>query len=406
MSEQKKKEFKKSRCPMSKKCGGCSYIDMPYKKQLELKQKKMEELLGKYGKVMPIIGMEEPEHYRNKVHAVLQYDKKRGTVSGIYEEGTHKVVPVDSCFLENELADRIIVAVRKLLISFKIRVFDEDSGYGLVRHVMVRTAHKTGQVMVILVAVSPIFPSKNNFVKALRSQFPEISTVVLNVNPKATSMVLGDRNITLYGKGYIEDELCGKIYKLSPLSFYQVNSVQTEKLYGKAIAYAGLSRKDVVIDAYCGIGTIGLTAADHVKKVIGVELNKDAVKDAIINAKRNNIDNADFYQNDAGKFMVEMAEAGESADVVFMDPPRSGSTTEFLDSVMKLAPRKIVYVSCGPDTLARDLEYLRKKKMYEVKEITPVDMFPFTSHVETVVLMSKGAVRSVDERFARTGAEA
>ena len=385
----KKASRTQSRCPASGKCGGCRYIDVEYKKQLSLKQKKMEELLGRFGTVKPIVGMENPEHYRNKVHAVFHFDRKKGITSGIYEEGTHKVVPVDSCLLENEKADRIIVAIRNMLPSFKIRVYDEDTGYGLFRHVMVRTAHKTGQVMVILVCASPIFPSKNNFVKALLKQFPEISTVVLNVNDKKTSMVLGARNITLYGKGYIEDELCGKLYKLSPSSFYQINSVQTEKLYQKAMEYAGLSRKDVVIDAYCGIGTIGLTAADQVQKVIGVELNEDAVKDAVYNAKRNRIQNADFYCNDAGRFMVNMAERGEHADVVFMDPPRSGSTEAFLDSVMKLAPRKLVYVSCGPDTLARDLAYLISKGKYEVREMTPYDLFPFTEHVETVCLLSK-----------------
>lgn len=389
MSERTVNERKKTKCPVSKKCGACQYIDVAYEKQLSMKQKRMEELLGKFAKVKPIVGMEHPEHYRNKVHAVFSYDRKKGAVSGIYEEGTHKVVPVDSCLLENEKADEIIVAIRGMLQSFKIRVYDEDTGFGLLRHVMVRTAHKTGQIMVILVCSSPVFPSKNNFVKALLKKFPDISTIVLNVNEKSTSMVLGSRNITLYGKGFIEDELCGKMYKLSPTSFYQINSVQTEKMYMKAMEYAGLSRKDVVIDAYCGIGTIGLTAADKVKKVIGVELNKDAVKDAVQNAKRNKIENAEFYQNDAGKFMVQMAEQGEHADVVFMDPPRSGSTEEFLDCVMKLAPRKLVYISCGPDTLARDLEYLVKKGMYKVKEITPYDLFPFTSHVETVCLMSR-----------------
>lgn len=394
MSERKNsgrntKERRSSKCPVSNKCGGCQYIDMAYEKQLEKKQKQMEELLGKHAKVQPIVGMEQPMHYRNKVHAVFHFDKKKGAVSGIYEEGTHRVVPVDSCFLENERADEIIVAIRDMLQSFKIRIYDEDTGYGLLRHVMVRTAHKTGQIMVILVCASPVFPSKNNFVKALLKKFPEISTVVLNVNDKSTSMVLGSRNITLYGKGYIEDVLCGKIYKLSPSSFYQINSIQTEKLYQKAMEYAGLSRKDVVIDAYCGIGTIGLTAADKVQRVIGVELNNDAVKDAVQNAKRNQIENAEFYQNDAGKFMVQMAEQGEHADVVFMDPPRSGSTEEFLDSVMKLAPRKLVYISCGPNTLARDLEYLTKKGRYKVKEITPFDLFPFTNHTEVICLLFK-----------------
>lgn len=384
------KTGEKSRCAVSKKCGGCQFIDMPYKKQLSLKQKKMEELLGSFAKVQPIVGMEEPEHYRNKVHAVFAYDRKKGAISGTYKEGTHDVVQIDSCFLENQKADQIIVGIRELVRSFKIKIYDEDTGYGLLRHVMIRVGHKTGQIMVVLVTSSPVFPSKNNFVKALRDKFPEITTIVQNINEKNTSMVLGERNVTMYGKGYIEDILCGKTYRLSPNSFYQINSVQTEKLYAKAIEYAGLTGKEVVIDSYCGIGTIGLTAADHAKKVIGVELNKDAVKDAINNAKVNQVKNVDFYQNDAGKFMVQLAAAGEKVDVVFMDPPRSGSTEEFMDAVFTLAPKKVVYVSCGPETLARDLKYF-KKGGYRVQEITPYDLFPFTTHVETVCLLSRKA---------------
>lgn len=250
--------------------------------------------------------------------------------------------------------------------------------------------------MVVLVLSSTMFPSKNNFVKALLKEHPEITTIVMNINDRRTSMVLGDREQTLYGKGYIEDVLCGNTFRISPKSFYQINSVQTEILYNKAIEFAGLTGNETVIDAYCGIGTIGITAASYMAgqaggkggNVIGVELNTDAVKDAIANAKRNNMDNIRFYCDDAGKFMTRMAADGQRADVVFMDPPRSGSDETFLSCVAKLAPKKIVYISCGPDTLARDLGVL-KKKGYRVEKMVGVDLFPMTEHVETVVLLSQ-----------------
>ena len=242
--------------------------------------------------------------------------------------------------------------------------------------------------MVVLVLGSPILPSKNNFVKALRKLHPEITTIILNVNNQKTSMILGEKETVLYGKGYIEDELCGHIFRISSKSFYQVNTAQTEKLYTKAIELAGLTGKERVIDAYCGIGTIGLIASDKAKEVISVELNPDAVKDAIVNAKRNGIKNVHFYQNDAGVFMRQMADEGESADVVFMDPPRSGSDEKFLSSVVTLNPKRVVYVSCDPTTLARDLKYLTKHG-YSAVTAVPVDMFPATEHVETVCLLSK-----------------
>ena len=258
---------------------------------------------------------------------------------------------------------------------------------------LIRTGHVTGQIMVVLVLASPILPSKNNFVKALLKLHPEITTVVINVNNRNTSMVLGDKEHVIYGKGYIEDELCGKRFRISPRSFYQVNPVQTEILYGKALEYAGLTGKETVVDAYCGTGTIGMIASDKAAKVIGVELNADAVRDARNNAKANQIRNIQFYQNDAGKFLVEMAGQGAKVDVVLMDPPRSGSTEEFMNSVAQIGPERIVYVSCNPETLVRDLKYF-KKKGYRVAKGVGVDMFPFTEHVETVVLLSKGMVDS------------
>lgn len=384
----KKKSTGQAVCPISKKCGSCQYQGMAYHKQLQKKQRQEESLLGSFGKVEPIIGMKNPYYYRNKVHAVFDRDRRGNVISGTYEAKSHRVVAVENCLIEDRKSQEIIHTIKNLLKSFKIKTYDEDTGYGLLRHVMIRRGFKSGEIMVILVLGSPILPSKNNFVKALRKEHPEITTVVLNVNDKKTSMVLGEKEKPIYGPGFIKDELCGCTFRISPKSFYQVNPVQTEILYNTAIEYAGLKGKETIIDAYCGIGTISLIAAKHVKKVIGVELNKDAVKDAKINAKENHITNAEFRQGDAGEFMVKMAENDQKADVVFMDPPRAGSDVKFLSSVVKLNPKKVVYISCGPDTLARDLKYLTKHG-YQVKRIQPVDMFPFCDHCETVVLLEQ-----------------
>ena len=381
-------EEKVTKCSVSKKCGSCQYQGVPYKEQLAAKQKRMKKLLGKFANVKPIIGMDDPFYYRNKVHAVFDRDKKGNIICGTYEAKTHKVVPIEECMIEDKISQEIIRTIRDMLKSFRIKTYDEDTGYGLLRHVLVRRGFFTDEIMVVIVIGSPIFPSKNNFVKALRKKYPQITTVVLNVNDKKTSMVLGERDIVIYGKGYIRDTLCGCTFRISPQSFYQVNPVQTEILYKTAIECAGLGRKETVIDAYCGIGTIGLVAAKRAKNVIGVELNPDAVRDARINAKENKITNARFYQGDAGEFMENMAENGEHADVVFMDPPRTGSDKKFMSSVIKLNPSRIVYISCGPETLARDLEYLTKHG-YDVRKIQPVDMFSFTDHCENICLLTK-----------------
>ncbi len=375
-------------CPAAKRCGGCKWIGRPYEEQLAQKEKWVRDLMKPFCSPEPIIGMKHPEHYRNKVHAVFGEDRRHNIISGTYEEGTHRIVPIDSCLIENQKADEIIVSIRQLIKSFKIRPYQEDTGYGLLRHVLIRTAHATGEILVVLVLVSPIMPSKNNFVKALLKVHPEITTIVVNVNSNRTSMVLGEKEQVLYGKGYIEDELCGCRFRISPRSFYQVNPVQTQILYTKALEYADLSGKETVIDAYCGTGTIGLIAAAKAGQVIGVELNPDAVRDAKINAKCNGVKNITFYRNDAGKFLTEMAQQKAEADVVFMDPPRAGSDEAFLASAALLHPAKIVYISCNPETLVRDLTYL-KKKGYRVSKAVPVDMFPYTEvrHVEMVCLL-------------------
>ena len=376
------------RCPVYKKCGGCDFQGVPYEEQLKIKETQVRQLLAPFCKVHPIAGMKNPYHYRNKVHAVFSHDKKGNAVSGVYQKGTHIVVPVERCMIEDEKADEIIGSIRGLLKSLKIRTYDEDTGYGLLRHVLVRRGFASGEILVVLVTASPVFPSKNNFVKALRKLHPEITTIVQNVNGRGTSMVLGNQEKTLYGKGYIEDILCGYTFRISPKSFYQVNPAQTEILYKKAIKLAGLTGKELVLDAYCGIGTIGLIASRGAGQVIGVELNRDAVRDAVANAKRNQVKNVRFYCADAGKFMVDMAADGVKADVVFMDPPRSGSDVTFLDCLAKMAPKRVVYISCEPESLARDLKYL-KKKGYQAEGAWPVDMFGWTGCVETVVMLSR-----------------
>ena len=378
-------------CPYAKRCGGCSYINRDYKWSLGYKEMKIRKLLKPYVELSGIVGMEDPFHYRNKVHAVFAHVRdghRERNVAGIYEQGTHKVVPVEKCMIENEKADAIIQDILKMLSGFKIKVYDEDTGYGLLRHVLVRTAHVTGQIMVVLVLSSPILPGKNNFVKALREKHPEITTILLNVNDEQTSMVLGEREIVLYGKGYIEDVLCGHTFRISAKSFYQVNSVQTEKLYRKAVEYANLTGHERVIDAYCGIGTIGITAAAKAKEVIGVELNGDAVRDAVRNARENKIKNISFYTNDAGDFLAGMAQNGEKAEVVFMDPPRSGSTEKFMSAAVSMSPGRIIYISCEPETLARDLHWLQSHG-YKAREAAAYDMFPFTENAEVIVLLSK-----------------
>lgn len=377
-------------CPAAKKCGGCQMQGVPYEEQLKRKRAFVRANVGDV-KVHPVIGMDDPTHYRNKVHAVFGRDRRGNVISGVYEPKSHRIVPVDACMIENRQADAIIGTIRALAKDFKIRIYDEDSGYGLLRHALVRTGYATGEILVVLVLASPILPSKNNFVKALLAAHPQITSIVLNVNERHTSMVLGERNIILYGKGYIEDELCGNRYRISPNSFYQVNPVQTRVLYEKAMEYAWLTGRETVIDAYCGIGTIGMTAAAKAKRVIGVELNPSAVRDAAANAKRSGCKNISFHHGDAGDYMRKLAAVPEKergqVDVVFMDPPRSGSSPQFLQALAQLAPQRIVYISCNPETLGRDLKELRKKG-YVPQECQPVDMFPFTDDVECVCLLS------------------
>ena len=370
------------KCKYSAKCGGCSYMGISYEEQLAAKHKTVNNLIKPFGPVLPIIGMDNPYNYRNKVNAALAGDRHGNIYAGTFESGTHKVVPIDSCMLDNVKADAIINTVTELMKSFKYRPYNEDTHRGFLRYILIRTAHSTGEILVTLVVGDSVFPSKNNFIKALIKAHPEITGIVMNINNINTSMVLGEKEQILYGKGYIEDILCGKRFKISSKSFYQVNSLQTEILYSKAVEFAGLTGREKIMDAYSGIGTIGIIASDRAGEVIGVESNRNAVADAKINLRFNNCRNVRCICADAGEFMQREALAGNKYDVVFMDPPRAGSSTEFINAVAKLAPGKVVYISCNPETLARDLG-LFKKKGYRMVKCVPVDMFPWTASVET-----------------------
>lgn len=386
---EEKSEYRvKPPCPYFWKCGGCQIQHMSYEGQSKFKQTQVEDLMGHYCKVNDILTMEEPYYYRNKIHSTFSYDRKGQIISGFYQENTHNVIDIDRCIIQDSKADEIIETIKGFMRSFKMKPYDEDTGQGFLRHVLIKRGFSTNQVMVVLVVSSKIFPGKKNYIKALTKKHPEVATIIMNINNRKTSVVLGNEEVILYGRGYIEDVLCRVRFQISAKSFYQVNPIQTEVLYNKAIEMAKLKGNETVIDAYCGIGTIGLIVSSKVKSVIGVELNKDAVKDAIKNARQNNIKNAYFHNDDAGDFMVELANESKKVDLVIMDPPRAGSDEKFLSSLIKLSPEKVVYISCNPVTQERDLRYLIKNG-YKVTEIQPVDMFPQTLHVEVVVKLEK-----------------
>lgn len=380
--------YKSITCSVSTDCGGCCYSGVPYSDELRRKQTEIEELFRGVCPCEQISGMYRPVWYRNKVHGVVGRKRDGRIITGIYKEGTHKIIPVDECMIEDREADSILKELCRLFESFKYQPYDEDTKRGFMRHVLIRKGFSTGEIMVVLVTGQVQFPSKNAFLRELLKFNPKIVTVIQNINNTSTSMVLGKRNIVLHGKGYIEDVLCGCRFRISPDSFYQINPQQTEKLYKAAIKAAGISRKDTVIDAYCGIGTIGITASKYAGRVIGVELNDKAVADANINTEINNIKNIQFVNIDAGDFLVEYAKKSR-ADVVIMDPPRSGSDEAFLASLLKIKPRCIIYISCNPSTQVRDVKILTKGG-YRVDKCMPYDMFPHTDHIENICVLRKG----------------
>lgn len=371
-------------CSVYKKCGGCQLTNMTYEEQLSHKMKYIISLLGRFCHVEEIIGMDHPLHYRNKMQAAFATDTRGNPFCGVWQSAVRRVVKTDNCMIEDEASVWIVRAARNLLRDHRISVYNPKNGKGCLRHIMVRRAHATGEIMVVIVTKDDRFPQGKEFAQELVRRFPQIHTVVHYINNTETPLWMAKEQEVLYGDGYIEDVLCGKRFRISPKSFYQVNSVQTEVLYGKAVEFAGLTGNETVIDAYCGIGTIGIIASDGAGQVIGIETEPAAVKNAEENAKLNKVKNYKVYKGDAGKIMTELVKYGKRADVVFADPPRAGCTKDFLFSVVKSAPKKLVYISCNPDTLARDAAFLSRNG-YKVTKIQPVDMFPHTDHVETVV---------------------
>ncbi len=378
----------KPRCRVFDRCGGCQLQHVDYPAQLDWKKEKVQQLLGRYGRVHDVLGMAEPWAYRNKVIATFSLSKKGKVIAGIYEEDSHQLVPYSSCWIQDPIAEKILATVCELMTELRIEPYDEDQRTGLVRHCLIRVGHVSREVLVCLVCASPIFPARKQLIQRLRQRHPEITTIVMNVNSRNTSVVLGSQERVLVGPGKIQDELCGLKFSIAAKSFYQINSVQTEVLYGKAMELANLTGKERVLDAYCGIGSISLVAAKAAKEVVGVEVNPVSVKNAIENARMNHLRNAWFVEADAGLFMEQAAREGQAYDVVFMDPPRAGADERFLKSLCRLNPDRIVYISCNPSTQARDLRHLTHEG-YQVRTIVPVDLFPMTSHVETICLLVK-----------------
>ena len=372
------------RCKICTSCGGCQYQQLAYEAQLKYKTKRVKESLSRIAKVdtkvLPCLGMDDPYNYRNKIQVPYNKDRNGKVKFGFYKENTHIIMPIKECAIEDKRAAPILWDIKLLLEDMNIPVYNEDNGKGILRYVLIRTSHHYEELMVVLVTTQLNFPGQRNFVNELVNRHPEITTVVENVNSRHTNVILSNQEKVLYGPGHIKDDILGLTFEISASSFFQVNPIQVEKLYASALNLIDFSKKEVVLDAYSGVGTIGLIAAKNAKKVISVEINKSAHKNAIENAKRNNIDNIEFVCADAGEYI---SKSDEDIDVLIMDPPRSGSDETFLSTVMNKRIKKIIYISCNPETLARDIAYL--SPLYKVNYVQPVDMFPMTAHVETVV---------------------
>lgn len=374
-------------CKYYPNCGGCQLMHLSYEKQLEYKTKKVKELLHKFAKldveVYPCIGLENPTRFRNKVQKPVRFDNKKKKIkAGFYQSGTHNLIGVEDCLMETSLSNKISNLLVSLFEKYHFTPYHEDAQFGLIRHILIKTNTNQDQALVTLIVTRSDIKGIKDFAKELMKKIPQVVGVVLNINTRKTNVILGQKDVPVFGHTKIQDMIFDKKFLISTQSFYQVNSHQIETLYGKAIEFAKLKKTDSLLDAYCGTGTIGLCCADKVKDVLGVEIVADAVHDAILNAKINNLSNAHFIKGDATKFILQ---SDKHFDVIIMDPPRKGSTPEFINAVKRIAPERVVYVSCDPVTLARDLALF--KDTYQIEKVQPVDMFPNSMHVETVVLL-------------------
>lgn len=380
----------KPQCVFYEKCGGCQLQHLNYEGQLSVKRQQVKDAIERIGhitgcEVLPVLGMENPWHYRNKMQ--FPSAKTEGKIQiGCYAALTHNVINIDDCLIQKQANNKIMQVVRQWMQQFNISAYDETTGKGVVRHVMGRAGAKTGEVMAVIVTACYDIPHAGELVTMLKTEVDGLKSIVQNINKKRTNIIMGAKNRVLYGKSTIKDRLGNLKFNISPLSFFQVNSAQTEKLYATALDFAALSGKETVIDCYCGTGTISLYLAQKAHKVYGIEIVEPAIKDANENAKANNIANAEFICGDAAVEMPALLKSGVKPDTVLLDPPRAGCDKKVLAAIAGVKPEKIVYVSCNPASLARDMAFLTENG-YKAVKAQPVDMFPMTSHIETVALL-------------------
>ena len=372
-------------CNTYKRCGGCNLRHVKYEETLKMKQNAVQSLVNKTLKnklqVKETVGMENPLHYRNKAQYPIGINKQGEPVIGVFANRTHEVIPIDNCLIQNKKSEEIAKFIIEFIKEKNISIYDEKTGKGLVRHIVTKVGIKTGEIMCVIVINGHKIPNENELVENLKTRYPEIKAIVKNINMKNTNVILGQENINLYGNGYIEDILGEYKFQISPLSFYQVNPVQAEKLYNLGVSMAEITKNDVVFDLYCGIGTISLFMSKFAKKVYGIEIIEEAVKMAKENAQNNNVSNTEFFTGDVEIVLDDLINnKGIKADVVMFDPPRKGLDKKSIDNILNIRPKKIVYISCNPATLIRDLADFENE--YDIKTIIPVDMFPFTSHIE------------------------
>ncbi len=389
-------------CPIFEKCGGCTFRHISYDSELTFKQKRVQDTLVRIGGIdssiiAPIVGAAHSEGYRNKAQLPVTVNKDGKICVGFFAPRSHRVIPLESCHLQIPVFNEAIRVFVDWANRFQVSVYDETTHTGILRHLYLRYAEKTGQLMVCIVANTQELRKSKQLVEMLRTELACLTTVVLNVNTEKTNVITGRQCHTLYGKGYITDELCGLSFRISPLSFYQVNRTQAETLYTLAASYADLQPHETLLDLYCGTGTIGLTMAQKVKQLIGVEIIPQAIEDARRNAADNAVTNAEFICSDAAKAAIELKRRGIRPDCMILDPPRKGCDSALIDTIAEMSPKRVVYVSCDPATLARDIK-LFSSYGYTIVRAVPVDMFPRTPHVETVVLMSAASRRSQNEK--------